>query len=310
MSRTRPTWPELPAHLRAQIEAQLGAPVARWISHDGGFSPGPALSLESTCGDRVFIKAADGEFNAESARLNRREAEIAALLPPEVPTPRLLWSSEVEGWVILAFDAVQGRPPVTPWRSNELQAAADLLAEIAAVQAPAGLIPIGEQAQFYHWRDLVGGSTAGQEAGLATWDSPLLKDRERLAHLESAWVLATQGSSLVHHDFRADNVILSADRALVVDWPHAVAGAAFCDLVGWLPALTLEGGPPPQDMLDSHPVGRAADPEAVTAYLTAIAGYFVLNSLGPTPPGIPHLRAFQRAQGEVCLNWLEQRIGS
>lgn len=309
MSRTRPTWPQLPLGVREHVEAECGWPVVRWTSHDGGFSPGPALSLESAAGESLFIKAADGALNAESARLNRREAEIAALLPIEVPTPRFRWSSEVEGWVILAFDAVQGRSPRTPWRSEELRAAGELLGEIAATDAPAGLIPIGEQARFDHWRDLAGGSSAEQEDGLASYGPWLSGARERLAHLEAKWIPAASGTALVHHDFRADNVLLTSAGALVVDWPHAVAGAEFCDLVGWLPALFLEGGPPPQEMLAAHSVGRAADPDAVTAYLAAIAGYFVLNSLQPAPPGIPHLRAFQRAQGEVCLTWLEQRLG-
>lgn len=111
-------------------------------------------------------------------------------------------------------------------------------------------------------------------------------------------------------DLRGDNLLITADgTAVVVDWPHAVRGAAFCDLVGWLPSLALEGGPAPAEMLAAHPVGRAADPEAVTTFLTAVTGYFVHASLQPPPPGIPHVRAFQRAQAEVCLPWLRERLG-
>jgi hypothetical protein len=62
-------------------------------------------------------------------------------------------------------------------------------------------------------------------------------------------------------------------------------------------------------MLRSTAVGRSADPEAVTTYAVALAGYFVHVSLLPELPGIPHLRAFQRAQGEVCLDWLRVRLG-
>jgi hypothetical protein len=50
-------------------------------------------------------------------------------------------------------------------------------------------------------------------------------------------------------------------------------------------------------------------PEPVRAYAAALAGYFVHESLLPDPPGIPHVRAFQRAQGEVCIEWLRQRLG-
>jgi hypothetical protein len=70
----------------------------------------------------------------------------------------------------------------------------------------------------------------------------------------------------------------------------------------------MQGGPDPEEMLLSTAVGRAADVEAVTAYVVALAGYFVHASLLPDPPGIPHVRAFQRAQGEVCVEWLKVRL--
>ena len=70
----------------------------------------------------------------------------------------------------------------------------------------------------------------------------------------------------------------------------------------------MEGGPEPEEMLLSTTVGRGADPEAVTTYAVALAGFFVHESF-PDPPGIPHVRAFQRAQVEVCLDWLRVRLG-
>jgi len=78
-------------------------------------------------------------------------------------------------------------------------------------------------------------------------------------------------------------------EALAIDWPHAARGAAFCDLIGWLPSLRMEGGLDPEQMLRSTAVGRAADPEAVTTYAVALAGFFVHESLLPDPPGIPHV---------------------
>ena len=58
-----------------------------------------------------------------------------------------------------------------------------------------------------------------------------------------------------------------------------------------------------------HAARGAADPETVTTYAVSLAGFFVHESLLPDPPGIPHVRAFQRAQGEVCLDWLRVRLG-
>lgn len=100
------------------------------------------------------------------------------------------------------------------------------------------------------------------------------------------------------------------DRAAVaVDWPCAARGAAFCDAVGMLPAVQIEGGPPPEEVLRRHPLPRDVEPDAVTCYLAALTGYFLKSSLDTAPPGIPHLRAFQRAQAEVGVAWLRHRLG-
>jgi len=49
--------------------------------------------------------------------------------------------------------------------------------------------------------------------------------------------------------------------------------------------------------------------EAIDAVLCSLAGYFVVRALESPPPGIPTVRAFQVAQGEVALAWLRERVG-
>ena len=46
------------------------------------------------------------------------------------------------------------------------------------------------------------------------------------------------------------------------------------------------------------------DVELMRPVVAAIAGYFVASGCQPDPPGLPTLRPFQRAQGEVALAWL------
>jgi hypothetical protein len=41
-----------------------------------------------------------------------------------------------------------------------------------------------------------------------------------------------------------------------------------------------------------------------TAILCALAGYFTSQALLPPPPGLPTVRAFQAAQGQVARRWL------
>ncbi|PFG20264.1 phosphotransferase [Serinibacter salmoneus] len=303
MSRRRPTWPQLPESLRAAVQQRIGA-VIQWRSHDHGYSPGPALTL-TTDHDEVFLKAAFLAGNPHTVALHRREAEIAAVLPAGTPTPSLRWSNEVAGWVVLVFDAHPGSVPPLPWRSEALDAVAHLTARLAEITAPDSLDRLVERARYEGLRRLAG----EPHPGLETFDPWLAGNLDALASIEGTWTTHCDGDRLLHHDLRRDNVLLDESNAVAIDWPHAVAGAGFTDLVGWLPSLHLEGGPAPEEMLRRHPLGRAAAPEAVTSFIAAIAGYFVRSSLQPPPPGIPHLRGFQRAQGEVCIAWLRERLG-
>ena len=75
-----------------------------------------------------------------------------------------------------------------------------------------------------------------------------------------------------------------------------------------LPAVATEGGPSPEEVLARHPLPCDTDEEAVTCYLAVITGYFLGSSLAPPPVGIPHVRAFQRAQAHACVSWLRRRL--
>jgi hypothetical protein len=42
----------------------------------------------------------------------------------------------------------------------------------------------------------------------------------------------------------------------------------------------------------------------VTAVLCAVAGYLTSIALKPPPPGLPTIRRFQAAQGQIARDWL------
>jgi hypothetical protein len=56
--------------------------------------------------------------------------------------------------------------------------------------------------------------------------------------------------------------------------------------------------------------GRAARRETVVAAVCAMAGFFTERALRPPPPGLPTLRAFQAAQGEIARRWLADLLPS
>jgi aminoglycoside phosphotransferase (APT) family kinase protein len=147
-----------------------------------------------------------------------------------------------------------------------------------------------------HLDELFGGwawlAERGGADGLDPWAASHLHE---LADLESGWPEASSGETLLHADVRSDNILLTSDGVVFVDWPHACVGAAWLDLLAFLPSVAMQGGPPPWELFDAHPVGREAPPDLVLTL--------------PEPRGLPTLREFQGAQGVEALAWLRRSLG-
>lgn len=260
----------------------------------------------------MFLKAIGSRPNPDSPAMHRREARIAAALPASVPTPRLVSSYDDGDWVAIVFEDVDGWTPATPWRPQELSRVLEALTQLVESLTPSP-IAVETIAERLHeplqgWRMLQAAARSQRDdlGGVPDWAR---RNLERLALLESEWEAASAGQTLLHFDLRADNIVLTRDRVLVVDWPHASLGAAWMELLQILPSIAMQGGPKPWEIFDSHPLGRDAPDQAVTAVLAALAGYFIRQSRLPAPPGLPTVRAFQRDQGIPAVKWLMRRTG-
>ncbi|MFI5659450.1 phosphotransferase family protein [Streptomyces sp. NPDC051684] len=306
----RHPWSALPGPVRVGVEEVLGAGVVEAVTQDGGFSPGVAVRVVLADGRRAFVKAVSAEVNALSPAFHRREARNAAALPAGVPAPRLLGVYDDGTWVALAFEDVVGRQPHVPWREAELVRVLAGVGELARVLTPAPFSAraVGEELgeRFNGWRVLLDEGRVG-DAGLDPW---AVRNAEWIAELAAPWGGFASGDTLAHADLRADNMLLTPDGVVFVDWPHVVRAAAWFDLLLMLPCVRAQGGPDPEDVFAGHPLGRAADPEGVTRTLAALAGFFLEHAARPAPPGLPTLRPFQKAQGDAALDWLTARLRS
>lgn len=306
-------WADLPAAVRSGVEDILGAPVVGARTQNGGFSPGVAARVRLANGGRAFVKAVSAEVNPDSPDLHRAEIRHTADLPPHAPVPRLLGSYDDGTCVALVLEDIEGRQPRVPWDRDELDRVLAALGGLVRLltPAPADAPPAAgsKSTTFTGWRTL---HAAGDTTGLDPWAARRLGT---LAELESGWARAATGGTLAHGDLRADNILLTGDRVVFVDWPHAVRAAPWFDLLVMLLCVAAQGyaagpvGPDPEALFTAHPLGRDADPDAVTAVLAAVAGYFAEHALRPAPPGLPTLRAFQAAQGAAALDWLRHRLG-
>jgi hypothetical protein len=296
------------------VEELLGDRVVEAVTQPGGFSPGVAARLRLAGGGRAFVKATGPHLNPESPGLHRAEARITAALPPSAPVPRLLGSLDAvgeDGWVVLAFEDVAGAHPVQPWREDELRrvlaAATGLSKALTPSPIEARRLADALDESFHGWRRLANAYRNDEDT--LSWLDPWARENvDRLAALEVAWSGAAAGDTLLHSDMRADNILLTPDRVVFVDWPWAAIGAPWFDMVGMTPSVLMQGGPALVPLIDEHVAALGADPAAVTAVLTALTGYFVYQGHQPPPPGLPTVRAFQRAQGEAALPYLRQRL--
>ncbi len=303
----RVAWEQVPWRVRTAIEDVCGAPVVEARTQPGGFSPGLAARVRCADGARFFVKAVSAEANPDTPRLHRQEGRVLAALDPVIaarhlPVPRLRGAVDRKPWMALVLEDVDGRPPALPWVAAELEqvvAVLDRMAE-ALTPAPVAVPAVAERlgADFTGWRTLAAAPSRGQ---LDPWSRTHL---DRLARVEATWAAHADGDTLLHADIRADNLLLTGDGPVVVDWPWACRGAAIIDLVLFAPSVAMQGGPPPADLLAASRSGRAADRDTLTALVCGLAGYLTEQSLRPPPPGLPTVRPFQAAQGAVARRWL------
>jgi len=254
----------------------------------------------------VFVKLVSGDANPESPEIHRQEAKILSELPPDAPVAHLLEVYDDGNWVGLVLEDVPGRQPRLPWQAHELNRVLDALDELAARMTPSPVAvpafaddPLGG-GEGFALLDKIG---FGQR--LDPW---VERHLDRLVHLESA-LADSHGETLAHGDVRADNVLLTDDRVVFVDWPWASRGAEWLDLVLFLPSVAMQGGPAPWEVFGSRRHARPARAEAVTAVVAILAGFLVSRSLEAAPPGLPTLRPFQAAQATHAVAWLRERTG-
>ncbi|MBF9132220.1 phosphotransferase [Plantactinospora sp. S1510] len=282
----------------------LGATVAMSSTESGGFSGGVAARVGCTDGRRAFVKAVPIEDDAGAVALYRREAVMAAALPSHLPAPRLLGCVEADGWLGLAFEEIDGHCVALPWRDAELRLVSAAVDELSGLGTPcpvAAAEPWGGAPDGWEsWRSIAVDPGA---VTLPTWCRGRLND---LVSLEDRLAEAVDGDTLLHSDLRSDNIMLTADGIRMVDWAWAARGQPWIDQLIFCLCAAVQGADAPDSMFLASRWGRRADAAAVDSVLAALAGRFLLAAASdaPAPCG---LRAFQREEARVSLEWLSSR---
>ncbi|MEV4018121.1 aminoglycoside phosphotransferase family protein [Nonomuraea angiospora] len=301
----RIAWAEVPAEVRTAIEKLLGSKVVGAAGQPGGFSEGVAARLRLADGGRAFVKAASSLVAPGVAGFHRREIEVSRRLPGGVPAPRLLHAHDDGTWVALVFEDVEGRLPAQPWERDELDRVLVAATGLARVLTPSPIDPaVLARPRLGGWRALADEGGAGRLAPLSRWASDHL---DALIALEEAAASSLTGETLLHGDLYPFNIMLTPDRVLVVDWPHAWVGAPHCDVLTLLSGASLSGVDP-QAYAQEHPLTRDLPPEAIDAFLAAHAGFLVRLAANAGPGADRHLVGMATALGKASLHWLRRRL--
>ncbi|MFE3202618.1 phosphotransferase [Embleya sp. NPDC059237] len=162
-----------------------------------------------TTGDPVFVKAAEEATAPWSARA--QTSEIAASAVTGVMSPRMLGHGVVDGWRVLVFEYIEGRPVRLSLDSP------DLAQVVGAV-------------------DRIGRIRPGRSAGL-----PTLVGRLR-EYIPPGRDGALRGDRLLHTDLTSANMIVRQDgRLAVVDWGRVAIGPRWAEIAFLGMNLVREG---------------------------------------------------------------------
>lgn len=268
--------------------------------------------LQSTAG-RSIVRAVGPGSPLTQDRM-AAEAKLMETLPGDAPTLSREWFVDevlpgAGRWVVLGYRDQPVRPPHDPWDDGDLAAAVELAIQIGSSEAPPGLPDALDLIDVGAWATI----SAMRPPGLAAFTPWLFDKIDQLAQIATFAGEVMSGKNLVHGALRRESMLITdhgwaATSARAVDWFMPSHGAPVLDVVLLLPHLRVDGAPPPEVVLDRHPLPDV-DPEALTCAVTVTAGALVLESMRPPQPGLPHGRAAQRAVAHAAIDWLRARLG-
>jgi hypothetical protein len=288
--------PRQPPHwLGDRIAAIMGKRPVDWRPGAGGYTPAERWVVRYDDGSTAFVKGAT-PLNPDVATWLRKELEIYRSIHAPFLAEFLGWHEEGDPGPILLLEDLSAGDWPPPWSPEKVERVRETLDAIHASPAPETICPLEDDREsFRGWAHVAEDPQPFLDLRIcsATW---LDRALPLLVQAEAAAVFA--GEDLLHLDVRSDNICFLGERTLFVDWNWACVGNGRLDLVSWLPSLSLEGGPRPEQIVDDEPELGAV-----------IAGFFAQRAPMPEIPTAPRVRAAQKAQLRVALPWVAGMLG-
>ncbi|MFI6032421.1 phosphotransferase [Amycolatopsis magusensis] len=273
------TWDDLPAAVRAAIEAETG-PVTHAEAPAAGRNSDFAATLHMDRG-LVFCKGI-ADAGGKRGTMHRHEADINPHLPPAI-APRLLWRAEADDWLLLGFEHVTGHHADLSPGSPDLLMVADTVSAMSRElrNCPAPNVPAltDKMAWMSGWRRL----RHQPPAELDQWSLDRL---DLLVRWEAQGIEATAGDSLLHTDLHPLNILVGDHRAWVIDWAWSQTGAPWVDTAHLVVRLIGQGHTPKaaEQWAASTIAWSDASADALTSFSVSLLGMWTyLQHTDPLP---------------------------
>jgi hypothetical protein len=275
------------------IERITGSRPVHYESRAGGYSTADRFTVTLADGDRVFVKSSDVE---PLAGWIRREHEVYAALQGRSFVGELVGFDDDGTRVVLVTEDLSDAEWAPRWDEARVQAVLDASAELARVTPPPNTADVRVTLADLWRRWEIVRDDPSPFLSLGLRDRAWL-DRALPQLVDAADRAPVAGGDVCHLDLRSDNMCFRGDRLVLVDWNWTSLANREADVAAWLPSLFTEGGPPPWEVLPGS--GEIA---------AWIAGVWAAVAGTPPPPTAPNVRAVQRAQLAVTLDWVDREL--
>lgn len=287
------TWNELPESIRVAVQQHVGT-VARVVEIHEGLNNDVAAVLHRTKGDPVFLKGVEGP-PSRRMRFLRNEATAGELAPGIAPG--VVFAEDVDGWLVVGFEYVAGRPADLGPDSPDLPLVASTVEKLSALPA-SGVKPLADRWTVDWWARLA------SEDSQSIWGWNATEARWRA---NAAPELAA-GDRLAHTDLHADQFIITEDGAVhVIDWGFPAAAAPWVDSAFLILRLIDAGHTPlrAEEWARSLSCFAGVDAETVTAFMVYVAGMWTHWADHDPVPGKLHRAELVRdyAAWRLALGW-------
>lgn len=283
-------WTTLPSSIRTGVETHIG-PIASADVIESGQNNHLAAVLRGR-DTTVFVKAVSG---GRSRQLTWLRNEVTAGALAQGIAPAVLFTVEVDDWLVVAFEHVTGRPVDLTPGSPDLPLVAATMERLSTLPAK-DTRGLRQRWTVVDWWSRLAESDPELVAG---WDVSLMNEWTARAPA------AVDGDRLAHTDLHRDQFLVTPGRVYVIDWGWPAAAAPWVDTAYMVIRLIGAGHTPAQAEAWAGGLSgwSAAPADSITAFSAFVAGLWTSFTLTNRSPGV-------RNRARIARDYAAWRIGS